>query len=83
MAKPISAYNRARQIAQGLYDSPCLSACCPDPDSSICAECGLSREERGRWPTASLTEKSEIRAVAHRRLAQTLPLSMTEAPHSS
>lgn len=74
MAKPVSAYVRAKQIAKGIYDSPCLSECSfkkeNDPrDNAVCKLCGMTREERKTWKDADAVQKRQITLRAEQRYA--------------
>lgn len=74
MAKPISAYVRAKQIAKGIYDSPCLSECSFKKENdrrgdTVCKVCGLTQDERRCWKSADAAQKSRMTDLALQRRA--------------
>ncbi len=85
MAKPVSAYVRAKQIAKGIYDSPCLSECSfkkeNDPrDNAVCKVCGMTREERKTWKEADPVQKRQIILRSEQRYAALAGIAVPKIP---
>jgi len=64
----LTEVEKARQIAKGTYDSPCLSVCNYN-DNGQCQTCGMLQSEKKHWKTNPPEEdKERIRQnAAHRR----------------
>lgn len=58
-----------KQKIKGTYDSPCMSICNYDEESTICQTCGIKREEKQTWKVADATGKQLIlKALEERQL---------------
>jgi predicted Fe-S protein YdhL (DUF1289 family) len=49
-----------KQKTKGTFDSPCMSICDYDQDSSVCQTCFLKKDEKRLWKISDSSVKEDI-----------------------
>ena len=61
---------KAIQKEKGTYDSPCLSICDYDPDTSTCQTCSMKKLEKTAWKKADSKAKEILASAINKRISQ-------------
>jgi len=59
-----------KQKAKGTFDSPCMSICDYDQETSQCQTCGLIKDEKKLWKISDTPVKEKIAQAVIERISK-------------